>query len=260
MFVLPSLLGFSDLGLFLAVIGVYVFFSALWLIYTLTERNFRVGSEIEQRIEKLRSETQAELAQATKMRNNFVQKVAAASKTFASREEISQLRTELATVREIAVLSGKRVRTLQAENNQLKELVQSQSEAYDQHVAEHHVEASIAEETVPALSVFKPEPVVEEEQPAMEEADVASSYDAERGMVYDQRPSSRDDLTRIWGVGAVNQDLLNENGVYFFKQIANWNAANIDKFNAILCFRGRIEREDWVGQANRLVLQQRHAA
>ena len=108
----------------------------------------------------------------------------------------------------------------------------------------------------PELRLF--EPVAESPS---SEADVASdekTFDPERGLIYTSKPSEPDNLTRIWGVGSVNQELLNENGIFFFDQVADWTGEQINKFNDILCFRGRIEREDWVGQAKRLVQMKQH--
>ncbi|PSJ57177.1 ATP-binding cassette domain-containing protein [Kumtagia ephedrae] len=62
-----------------------------------------------------------------------------------------------------------------------------------------------------------------------------------------------DKLTLIKGIGPVNARKLNEHGVYRFEQIASWKAADIRAAEAYLEFDGRIAREDWVGQAKRLV-------
>ncbi len=58
-----------------------------------------------------------------------------------------------------------------------------------------------------------------------------------------------DDLTRIKGIGPKLSALLNELGIYHFKQIANWSqpeAAWVDEF---LAFKGRVSRENWIEQA-----------
>jgi predicted flap endonuclease-1-like 5' DNA nuclease len=46
--------------------------------------------------------------------------------------------------------------------------------------------------------------------------------------------------------------MLQSLGVYHFDQIAAWTPAEIDWVNAAISFRGRIERERWVEQAQRL--------
>lgn len=64
-----------------------------------------------------------------------------------------------------------------------------------------------------------------------------------------------DDLTRISGVGDVLAKKLNESGIYRFKQIANWNTYNVEEFGERLDFPGRIEREEWIPQARRLMAE-----
>lgn len=60
----------------------------------------------------------------------------------------------------------------------------------------------------------------------------------------------KDDLTRIEGVGPFLAQKLNEAGIYSYEQISNWDAASIGQITeAIGYFPGRIERDNWVGQA-----------
>jgi len=66
------------------------------------------------------------------------------------------------------------------------------------------------------------------------------------------RPESVDDIKRIKGVGAVIEKTLNELGVYQFQQIASWDSDNVKWVENFLAFPGRIEREDWINQANTL--------
>ena len=59
-----------------------------------------------------------------------------------------------------------------------------------------------------------------------------------------------DDLERISGVGPMLSDLLQDIGVYYFWQIAEWDAEDIVWVdNKLEHFKGRIERDNWVGQA-----------
>lgn len=58
-----------------------------------------------------------------------------------------------------------------------------------------------------------------------------------------------DDLKRIRGVGVLIEKKLNALGVMRYEQVANWTAADIERFSEKLDFKGRIERENWVEQA-----------
>ncbi len=76
--------------------------------------------------------------------------------------------------------------------------------------------------------------------------------DEKLGLVFDSAPEDVDDLTQISGVGNVLQDKLNDFGVYRFEQIAAWDATLIAEFSKRLTFKGRVERENWVSQAQDL--------
>ncbi|OZA86390.1 MAG: hypothetical protein B7X76_05205 [Azorhizobium sp. 39-67-5] len=58
-----------------------------------------------------------------------------------------------------------------------------------------------------------------------------------------------DDLKQIKGIGPLNERKLNALGIYHFRQIAAWTPDEARWIGAFLGFRGRVEREDWIGQA-----------
>jgi predicted flap endonuclease-1-like 5' DNA nuclease len=63
-----------------------------------------------------------------------------------------------------------------------------------------------------------------------------------------------DDLKRIVGVAEVLEKMLHRVGVYYFWQIAEWDAADIDYVDRQLtAFNGRIKRDEWVTQARQFV-------
>jgi len=62
-----------------------------------------------------------------------------------------------------------------------------------------------------------------------------------------------DNLEQLNGVGPILAGLLQETGVYYFWQVAEWSpeeAAWVD--GQLMEFRGRIKRDDWVGHARTL--------
>jgi len=64
----------------------------------------------------------------------------------------------------------------------------------------------------------------------------------------------KDDLTLIKGIGAFIEKKLNELGICSFEQISQFDDDLIKKVTqAIAFFPGRIRRDDWVGQAKRLM-------
>jgi len=62
-----------------------------------------------------------------------------------------------------------------------------------------------------------------------------------------------DDLTEIVGVGKVFEETLHSMGIYHYRQIAAFGPTEIARINAELKeFSGRIEHDDWIGQAKEL--------
>ena len=58
---------------------------------------------------------------------------------------------------------------------------------------------------------------------------------------------AKDHLKLIFGIGPVLEKTLNKMGIYHFKQIANWSAADIERVDAQLVnFHGRIRRDNWL--------------
>ena len=65
--------------------------------------------------------------------------------------------------------------------------------------------------------------------------------------------TTSDDLKVILGVGPFLEKKLHAIGIYTFQQVANFTKEDIDKVNDIIeFFPGRIERDNWVGQAAEL--------
>ena len=65
-----------------------------------------------------------------------------------------------------------------------------------------------------------------------------------------------DDLTKIKGVGADLAGRLGTIGVTKYEQIANFSDDDIANVDEALSLQGRLEKEDWVGQAQKLVAEQ----
>jgi large subunit ribosomal protein L21 len=65
--------------------------------------------------------------------------------------------------------------------------------------------------------------------------------------------TAKDDLTQISGVGPAIVDKLNAIGITSLEQIAAFSKEDIERVNGELNFKGRIERDDWVGQAKQLL-------
>ena len=59
-----------------------------------------------------------------------------------------------------------------------------------------------------------------------------------------------DDLKRISGIGSKFEGLLHGLGIYNFQQVADWGPGEVAWVESSLeGFRGRVTRDDWIGQA-----------
>ena len=84
---------------------------------------------------------------------------------------------------------------------------------------------------------------VEDGQPSLDHKDRPAAI---------ERPAQPDDLKLISGVGPKLEGVLNGLGIYTFAQVASWKQAERDWVDGYLRFKGRIERDDWVRQAEAL--------
>ena len=70
---------------------------------------------------------------------------------------------------------------------------------------------------------------------------------------HEKPPKEVDDLKEIIGIGKVFERALNDLGVFNFRQIASFGVADIARVNTKLKeFKGRMEQDDWIGQAKEL--------
>jgi len=63
----------------------------------------------------------------------------------------------------------------------------------------------------------------------------------------------KDDLKKLSGVGPALEKKLHEAGVTTFAEIAEWTEEHIADMDEKLSFKGRIQREDWIAQAKKLI-------
>ncbi|MBL8574741.1 MAG: NADH-ubiquinone dehydrogenase [Hyphomicrobiaceae bacterium] len=66
------------------------------------------------------------------------------------------------------------------------------------------------------------------------------------------KPAAPDDLKAISGIGPKLESVLNGLGIWTYAQIAAFQPAEVAWIDDYLAFRGRISRDDWIGQASRL--------
>jgi ABC-type branched-subunit amino acid transport system ATPase component/predicted flap endonuclease-1-like 5' DNA nuclease len=102
--------------------------------------------------------------------------------------------------------------------------------------------------TAPKAAAAKPKADAKKPAAAKKAPALSNTLKAPRG-------GKADRLILIKGIGPVNEKKLNQHGIFHFDQIAAWKKADIEAAEAYLAFDGRIEREDWMGQAKELARQ-----
>ncbi len=80
-----------------------------------------------------------------------------------------------------------------------------------------------------------------------------SAGDGKPDLLTAARDGKGDDLGLIWGVADTLAGTLNAMGIWHFDQIAKWTPANVAWFEAQMDgFKGRIDRDKWIEQCQKL--------
>ncbi|MFQ1700546.1 NADH-quinone oxidoreductase subunit E [Loktanella agnita] len=89
-------------------------------------------------------------------------------------------------------------------------------------------------------------------KPAAKAAPAVDAPEKEPETLSGPRAGGADDLKKISGVGPKLEQTLNSLGFWHFDQIAKWTENEISWVDSRLKFKGRIRRDDWIGQATAL--------
>lgn len=99
----------------------------------------------------------------------------------------------------------------------------------------------------------EPEPDPVAETPAPKIAEPAAKPASRKAPAKPAKADApADDLTKIKGLGPKAAAALHDGGVTRYDQIAAWSAKDIEDWDTRINGRGRITRDDWVGQAKAL--------
>ena len=113
---------------------------------------------------------------------------------------------------------------------------------------------------VPAPMPEPREPAYHQPEPARDAVAEARRPDDKANLLTRPAFGTADDLEEISGVGPMLHGLLTEIGVFYFWQVAEWGPDEVEWVDGMLDgFNGRIQRDDWVGQAKILATGE-HAA
>ncbi|WP_419907949.1 50S ribosomal protein L21 [Hoeflea sp.] len=116
--------------------------------------------------------------------------------------------------------------------------------------SEEAPKAKAAEKAKPAEQPKAAEKAKAAEKPKA--APKAKAAEDAPAAIFSAPKGDADDLKKISGVGPVLEKKLHAFGVTQYAQIAAFTKDDIAKLDEALNFKGRIERDDWIGQAKAL--------
>jgi predicted flap endonuclease-1-like 5' DNA nuclease len=156
-----------------------------------------------------------------------------------SETEKDRLHKDNARLQERLAAVEAQQRTANTDDSKQREALEDWQRKYEASVAEvRKAEAKVQESEQTARDIA-------EELDASLVAQKASATEA-----LAERDKRISELKKIRGVGPVLEKTLNELGIYFFRQIAEFNDDHIDWVaDHINTFGGRIKRDQWVEQA-----------
>lgn len=116
-------------------------------------------------------------------------------------------------------------------------------------------DTAMAQAPAPAPAHAGQAPEADAEAPAQEEAPVVEATEPEEEAAEVETgvaEAAPDDLKKLKGVGPALEKKLHDAGVTSFAQIAAWGPEDVAEMDEKLSFKGRITRDDWIGQAKDL--------
>ncbi len=158
-------------------------------------------------------------------------------------DNMAQMQSLYNATRQQLTTFESRLTHLDEENEVLKtELAQLKS------AQEAAATVEVVEKPAPAILSFVDEPDTEPDPDSLTKIDKPVLN--EKIIIEDHE---KDDLTLINGIGPFIEKKLNDIGIYTYQQISEFDAEKIEQVTRdVAYFPGRIEKDDWVGQAKEL--------
>ena len=222
-------------------------------------RNLLTGSRSEQEsVARMLASAKSRLAEIDKLEGDVIRLEADNAQlnhdAALAKQEIESLRRDVAELDELKV-----------QNTELSEVVKSMEASrrqYEQDAKRYQGVASETEKQSETLRIRLDEveknflALEQQQQDAIKQAREEAAIANDSNAFADEPVQEVDDLKQIIGIGKVFERALNELGVYSFRQLANFGIADIARVNAKLKeFRGRMEQDDWIGQAKELLFE-----
>jgi predicted flap endonuclease-1-like 5' DNA nuclease len=249
----------------------------------------RKALEVKMDNAKLEQESFVNLLQASKSEQESVNRMLdSAHNRLAHLDELEQavikLEAENAQLNHDARLAQQQIKSLQRDVGEIDELkvqnkelahclksMESSRRQYEEDVKRYREQAGQYEKHSETLRLQLDEvekhfaDMEKQQRQALKEARAATANPSSNGKTPPKpKPEPEpepDDLQEIVGIGKVFEQTLHGLGIVSFEQIANLDGIEIARLNEELKeFRGRVEQDDWVGQAKDLYLKKHGGA
>lgn len=244
------------------------------------KKSFEKRKDVEEKLRNanLEHESFSNLLQSSRSEHDSVNKMLAVAQARldnldALEQKVIELEAENAQLNHDASLSKQEIETLQRDVAELDELkvqnkelahclesMESSRKQYERDARRYKEHAGQSEKKSETLRIKLDE--VEKTFATLEHQQRDALKDARKSAQSQNSKSKKpkkkevDDLKEIVGIGKVFESALHELGVTSFRQIANFGVTDMARVNQELKeFKGRMEQDDWVGQAKELLFK-----
>lgn len=244
------------------------------------QKSFEKRKEVESKLDDARAEHESfsNLLQSSRSEHESVNKMLASAKARVAQldnleHKVIKLEAENAQLTHDARLAQQEIEVLQRDVAEIEELkvqnrelahclesMESSRRQYEDDAKRYKVYADQTEQKSETLRLRLDEveknffDIENQQRNALKEARKPAVIHATNG--HTGKEQEKDNLQEIVGIGKVFERALHDIGVYSFRQIANFGPADIARVNRELkeC-RGRMEQDDWIGQAKDLLFR-----
>jgi predicted flap endonuclease-1-like 5' DNA nuclease len=240
-------------------------------------KSFERRKDVEDKLEMARAEQESfsNLLESSQTEHDSVNKMLASAQKRLSQmdileKDVIRLEAENAQLNHDATLARQEIETLQrdvteidelkVQNKELAEVLKSMETSrrqYETDAKRYRENAENAERKSDTLRMRLDDveknflEIEKQQREALTEARKPEAPAKVNGK--NKRKPKKDNLQEIVGIGKVFEHALNELGIYTFAQIAAFEVHDIARVNVALkeC-KGRMEQDDWIGQAKEL--------
>lgn len=217
-------------------------------------RNLLQASRSEQdSVNKMLESAKARLANLDSLEQNVIELEAENAElkhdSALIRQENEALKRDVLELEELKVQNRELAQVLKSMENSRKQY-EEDANRYREHAGKHEEKSETLRLRLDEVEQNFQEMERQQRQALKEAREKATTHQLNGK----KRPEQeQDDLQEIIGIGKVFEHTLHSLGITSFRQIASFGVADIARVNAELKeFKGRMEQDDWIGQAKEL--------